>query len=153
MVTTVRDAKARVEVDLTKALNSLAAAEEGGHKLEAEIACLEAEVARLEAERTSLFLELKASKHEVPSLHARASKDREDMVEDYQGSLDLIFAYDYGCCVFKNNIYRDWPYIPYGMPNSSNPLPLKFFDNLRSSRVVKDSEGGGGGGGGGGCRY
>ena len=57
------------------------------------------------------------------SLHARASKDREDMVEDYQGSLDLIFAYGYGCCAFKNNICRDRLDIPDGMPNSSNPLP------------------------------
>ena len=98
MATTVRDAKARVEVDLIKALNSLAATEEGGHRSKVEIARLEAEVARVEAERTSLFLEFEASKREVPSLHARASKDREDMVEDYQGSLDLIFAYGYGCC-------------------------------------------------------
>ena len=71
----------------------------------------------------SLFLELEESKREVSSLHARVSKDREDMVEDYQGSLDLIFAYCYGCCAFKNNIYGDRPDILDGMSNSSNPLP------------------------------
>ena len=83
MATAARDAKAKVEVDLTKALNSLAVAEEGEPRSEVKIACLEAEFARIEAERTSLLLELEASKREVSSLHARASKDKEDMVEDY----------------------------------------------------------------------
>ena len=155
-----------MEVDLTKAFNSLAAAEEGGRRSEAEITRLEAEFARMEAERESLMLELEASKHEVSSLHAQASKDKEDLAEDYYGSLDLIFAYDYGCCVFKNNIYGDQPNILDGMPDSSNPLPLEFFDNPRcipvlaadkainaevsQGRAVRDSEGRGGGGGGGG---
>ena len=43
-----------VEVDLTKALKSLAAAEEGGRRSEAEI----------------VLLEIEASKGEVSSLHA-----------------------------------------------------------------------------------
>ena len=64
MVASARDAKAKVEVDLTKALNSLAAAEEGGCRSEAELA-------RIEAERESLLLELEASKGEVSSLYAR----------------------------------------------------------------------------------
>ena len=96
-----------MEVYLTKALNSLVATEEGGCKLEAEITHLKAEFARMKAKRESLLLELEASKREVSSLNARASKDREDMAEDYQGSLDLIFYYDYGCCTFKNNICGD----------------------------------------------
>ena len=41
MDASVGDAKARVEVDLTKALNSLAAEEEGRRRSEAEIARLE----------------------------------------------------------------------------------------------------------------
>ena len=81
------DAKAKVEVDMTKALNSLGTKEEGGCRLEAEIARLEVELTRVEAERASLSLELVASKGEVSSLHARAKKDREDMVKDYQGPL------------------------------------------------------------------
>ena len=121
---TTGDAKARVEVDLTKDLNSFAAAEERGRRSEAEIA-------RLEAERESLLLELEVSKHEVSSLHAQASKDREDMSEDYHGFLDLIFAYNYGYCAFKNNIRGDRPDIPNGMLDSSNPLPPEFFDNPR----------------------
>ena len=63
MATIAGDSKARVEDDLTKALNALAAAEEGGCRSEAEIA-------RLEAERASLLLELEASKGEASSLHA-----------------------------------------------------------------------------------
>ena len=46
------DAKARVEVDMTKALNSLATAEEGRRRSEAELARLETELARVEVERT-----------------------------------------------------------------------------------------------------
>ena len=53
------------------------------------------------------------------------------MVEDYQGSLDLIFAYGYGCYTFKNNITGDQPDIPNGMLDSSNPLYVEFFDNSR----------------------
>ena len=48
MATIAGDAKVRVEDDLTMALNALAAAEEGGRRLEAEIA-------RLEAERAFFF--------------------------------------------------------------------------------------------------
>ena len=99
------------------------AAEEGERRLEVEIVLLEPKFAYVEAEWTSLLLELKASKHEVSSLHSRENKDREDMTKDYQGSLDLIFAYGYGCCAFKDNICGNRPNIPYGMPNSSNPLP------------------------------
>ena len=83
MAMAAENAKARVEVDLTNALNSLAAAEEGGRRSWTKIASLEIEFARIEAKRTSLLLELKASKGEVSSLHARADKDREDMVKDY----------------------------------------------------------------------
>ena len=71
MATSARDAKARVEIDLTKALNSLAAAEEGGCRSEGVIS-------RLEAERASLLLELEASKGDVSSLHVHVENDKED---------------------------------------------------------------------------
>ena len=116
MATAVGDAKARVEDDMAKALNALAAAEEGRCRSEGEIACLE-------VERTSLSLELEASKDEVSSLHARAGKGKEAMMEDYYKALKLIFAYGYGCCAFKHNIYGDRPEISDSMPNSSDPLP------------------------------
>ena len=59
VATAVGEAKVGVEVDLTKALNSLAATEEGGRRSEAEINCLEAELAHVEV-----------SKREVSSFHA-----------------------------------------------------------------------------------
>ena len=43
--TLVGDAKAKVEVDLTKALNSLAVAKEGGSRSDGAIAHLEVELA------------------------------------------------------------------------------------------------------------
>ena len=104
---------------------------EGGRRSEAEIAFLEAKLARVEAKRATPLLEFEASKGEVSSLHARANKGREDMVKDYQGSLELIFAYGYGCCLFKNNICVDRLEIPDGMPDSSNSIPLEFFVNPR----------------------
>ena len=114
----------------------------------------------MEVERESLPLELKVSKREVSSLHARASKDREDLAKDYHGSLDLIFAYGYGCCTFKNNICGDQLDIPDGMSDSFNPLPPEFFDNPRCPPVLaadkaidaEVSQGGAAGYSEGGCR-
>ena len=45
VATSAEDAKARVEVDLTKALNSFVAVEEGEHRSKAKIARLETELA------------------------------------------------------------------------------------------------------------
>ena len=71
------------------------------------------------------------SKGVVSSLHARVDKDREDTVKDYEGYLELIFAYGYGCYSFKNNICGDWLEILDGMPDSTNSLPPEFFSNLK----------------------
>ena len=76
MATTVGDAKARVDDDLTKTLNALTTVEEGGRRSKAEIA-------RLEAEPTSLLLELEASKGVVSSLHSQTDRDKEAKEEDY----------------------------------------------------------------------
>ena len=97
MATSARDAKARVEVNLTTALNSLAVVEEGGCKLEAKATGLAVELVRLKTKKTSILLELEESKGKVSSFHARVDKDREDMVKEYQGSSELIFSYGYGC--------------------------------------------------------
>ena len=83
VATSTGDAKARAEVDLTKALNSLETAEESWRRSEAETTSLVVELGRVEAEQASLLLELEMSKGEVSSLHALADKDREDMVKDY----------------------------------------------------------------------
>ena len=81
-------------------------------------------------EWTSLLLELGAAKDEASSLHSQVGKDKEAMEEDYQKALELIFAYGYGCCVFKHNICGDQPKVPDGMLDSSDSLPLEFFPNL-----------------------
>ena len=131
MATSTGDAKARVEVDLTKALNSFAVTEEDRRRSEVVITRLEAELTRVEAERASLLLELEASKVKCLPFMPVLENDREDMVKDYQGSLELIFAYGYRCYVFKNNICGDRSEILDGMPDSANPLPLEFFVNPR----------------------
>ena len=94
------DTKARAEDDLTRVRDALAATEEDGRGLKAK-------VARLTVERTSLLLELDASRDEVSTLHSQVGKDKEAMVEDYQKSLEQIFPYGYGCCVFKHGIRSD----------------------------------------------
>ena len=56
----------------------------------------------------------------MSSLHSWAGKDKEAKEEDYKKALELIFAYGYGCCVFKHNICGDNPEVPNGMPDSSD---------------------------------
>ena len=53
------------------------------------------------------------------------------MEEEYQQALELIFAYGYGCCVFKHNICGNHLEVSDGMSNSSDPLPPEFFINPR----------------------
>ena len=57
------------------------------------------------------------------------------MEEDYQKALEVIFAYGYGCCMFKHNIYGSQSEVPDSMPNSSNPLAPEFFANPRCPSV------------------
>ena len=66
-----------------------------------------AETAPLEVKRTSLLLEIVTVKDEVSSFHSQAGKDKEAMEDNYKKALELIFAYDYGCCAFKHNICGD----------------------------------------------
>ena len=51
------------------------------------------------------------------------------MEEDYQKALELIFAYGYGCVVFKHNIYGDQSKFLDNMLDSSSRLPPEFFMN------------------------
>ena len=67
---------ARAEENLTGVQETFAAMEEGKRKAEAETALLE-------VERTSLLLELRATKDEMSSLHSQASRDKEAMEEEY----------------------------------------------------------------------
>ena len=96
---------------------------------------MEAETARLEVEWTSLLLELRATKDEVSSLHSQVGRDKQAIKEKYHKALEVIFAYGYGCCVFKHNICGDHLEIPDGMLDSSNPLALKFFINPKCPPV------------------
>ena len=65
----------------------------------------EAGAARLEVEWTFLLLDIGAAKNKVSYLQSQAGKDKEAMEKDYQKALELVFAYGYGCCAFKHNIY------------------------------------------------
>ena len=62
------------------------------------------------------------------------------MEEDYEKALELIFAYDYRCCVLKHNICGDHPEVPNGMPDSSDPLPLEFLVNTRCLSALVATE-------------
>ena len=73
---------------MARVQDALVVAEEAKRKAEAE-------VSRLEVERTSLVLEIGATKDKVSSFQSRADKDKEAMEEDYQKALELIFAYGY----------------------------------------------------------
>ena len=77
------------------------------------------------------MLEVRATKDEVSSLQSQVGKDKVAMKEDYQKALELIFAYGYGCCMFKHNICGDKPEVPDGMLDSSNPFLPEFFVNPR----------------------
>ena len=48
----------------------------------------------------------------------------------------MIFAYGYGCCMFKHNNYGCQPKVLDGMPDSSKPLPPELFANPRCPPVV-----------------
>ena len=114
------DTKARAEENLVRVQEALAPAGKSRRKADAE-------VSHLEIELTSLLLELKVTKDEMSSLHSQVRRDKETMEEEYQKALEEIFAYGYGCCVFKHNICGDHPEVPKGMPHSADPLPLEFF--------------------------
>ena len=116
------EVRTRAEEDLARVQEALATAEEGRSKAKAG-------TASLEVERTSLPPELRAAKVEVSSLHSQASRDKEAMEEEYQKAMEVIFAYEYGCCVSKHNICGDHPKVPNGMPDSADTLPAEFFVN------------------------
>ena len=112
--------------------------EEAKHKAKAEVARLKVarlKVASLKVERTSLLLEIGATKDKISSPHSQASKDKEAIEEDYQKALEVIFAYAFGCCAFKHNIYGDQPEVPDGMPVSFDQLLLEFFVSPRCPLV------------------
>ena len=100
--------------------------------VEKEARCkVESKATRLEVNRTSFLLDLGTVKDEVSSLQSQVGKDKEAMEEEYHKALEVIFAYGYGCYIFKHDICGDRPKIPEGMPGSTNPLPPEFFMSPR----------------------
>ena len=62
---------------------------------------------------------------------ATAEKAKAVAVEVPEGtSVDVIFAYGYGCYVFKHNICGDHPKVLKGMLDSANLQPPEFFMDL-----------------------
>ena len=115
--------RAKLEGDLVRVKDALVIAEEAKEVAEEARHKAESEAAQLEVDRTSLLLELRATKDKVSPLQSQAGKDKEAMEEEYHKALELIFAYRYGCCIFKHNIYGDRPEVPEGMLDYADPLP------------------------------
>ena len=93
-------AKARAKEDLARVQEALVATEEGSHKAKAKIA-------HLEVERTSLLLELGATKDEVPSLYSEAGRDKEAIEAEYHKALEVIFSYGVRVlCVQTQHLWR-----------------------------------------------
>ena len=120
----LKDARRKVEYELDKVHQALAASREAWQKAEEE-------ANRLANERVSLLLELGASKDELSTFRAEASKEKKALEEEFDAGFDVIFNYGYGCCAFAHNICGSKPGIPDGMLETSNPLPPKFFINHR----------------------
>ena len=76
------------------------------------------------------------AKDKVSSFYSQDGKDKEAMEEDYKKALEVIFAYGYGCCVFKHNICGDQLEVPDGMPDSSDPLSPDFFVSPKCPPVL-----------------
>ena len=114
------NSRARLEFELARVKNSLATAEEARLKADDEIS-------RLIDERVSLLLELGTCKEEISVIWAEALRENEALREAYEGGLDVIFNYGYGCCAFAHNICGSQLKVPNEMPNTSKSLSLEFF--------------------------
>ena len=91
----------------------------------------EDEASRLADERVSLLIELGASKDELFTFRAEASKEKKAMEEAFDEGFDVIFNYGYGCCAFSHNICGSVPVIP----NTSKPLLPEKGKSLPTAEV------------------
>ena len=114
----------KVEFELARVQNALAAVEEARQKADYEVSCLT-------DERVSLLLEHGTCKYEVSAIRAEALKEKRALEEAYEDGFDVIFNYGYGCCAFAHNICGSHSKVPYGMSNTSKSLTLEFFINPR----------------------
>ena len=74
-------------------------------------------------------MELGSCKDEISAIRAEALRENEALREAYEGGLNMIFNYGYGCCAFTHNICCSHPEVPNGMLDTSNPLSPEFFIN------------------------
>ena len=128
-------ARVQVESELARVQHALAASEEARQKGESKLIGVqhalaaseearrkaEDEASRLADERVSLLLKLGASKDELSTFWAEASKEKKAMEEAFNAGFDVVFNYGYGCCAFVHNICGSEPVIPNGMPDMSKP--------------------------------
>ena len=121
------EAKAWVDEDQVRVQGALAVTEEAKAVVVEARRKAEVKATRLEVDWMSLLLDLGMTKDEVSSLQSQANKDKEAMEEEYQKTLEVIFAYDYKCYVFKHNICGDQPKVPGSMPDSADPLLPEFL--------------------------
>ena len=126
-------ARAKVESELARVQNDLAAAEEARRKADDE-------VSRLTDERVSLLLELGTCKDEMSAIRAEALKEKEALRKAYEEGFDVIFNYGYGCYAFAHNICGSQLEVLNGMPDMSKPSSPEFFINPRCPPGVIPAE-------------
>ena len=130
---TTGSARAKVEFELARVQNALAASKEARWKAEDE-------ASRLVVDRVSLILEHRTSKDEVSALQAQALKEKKALEEAYEEGFDVIFNHGYGCCAFAHIICGSQPVVPQEMPDTSKTLSPKFFINPRCPPGVVPTE-------------
>ena len=96
----------------------------------------EEENCRLTDKRLSLIMELGVSKEELSTFQAKVTMEKKAMEEEFDASSYVIFNYGYDCCAFAHNICGSKPLIPVGMPNTTKPLPIEFFNNPDAPQVL-----------------
>ena len=127
------NARAKVDSELDRVQNALAAVEKTRRKAEDE-------ASRLANERVSLLLELWTCKDEVPTIRAEALKEKKALEEAYEEGFDVIFNYGYGCCAFAHNIYGSQSKVLDGLLDTSKSLSSEFFINPQCPLGVVPAE-------------
>ena len=137
------NARAQVELELSRVQWALATSEGGQLKAESELdsirqaltateeACqkVEEDNSGLTDERLSLVMELRAIKEDFAAFREKSSLEKSALEAEFGASGDVIFNYGYGCCAFAKDIRGSKPLIPTGMSNASISLTPDFFVN------------------------
>ena len=154
----VGNARAQVELELTRVQRALTTSKGDRLKAESELDSVrqasaaakeafrkaEEENGHLTDERLSLLMELGATKENFVAFLEKSSTEKSALEAEFDASGDVIFNYGYCCCAFAHDISGSKPMIPTGMPNTSTPLTPEFFVNPRclsgSSSVLAAAE-------------